>query len=351
MLFMFIVSTYAYNRIMKKQTVDVEQLIGFVMNKPKEGEMAKVLQSCIITASDPRFYMYINQIDNSFLTPAGISGDLTTNFFIVMHPDAKADIYTDYDSVHIEMSLKDTTKTIKKGSLVYAQDVGSIRQYKVDGIDFNEHDSIVCVIKLGWRYGLLFDFTRKASETNIWHKLGSLYNDLHTDRLIENIRYKLAESGKPHIITEGKTDWKHIEAARIKLSPDLQLSYPSSEDTLGDTGLLKMCDNLSKFGPRNGNKIIAIFDRDNPRIMEKLGEKGDLSTYQYWGNNIYSIVLPIPNFREDYKNISIEMLYSEGDLATKDIDGRRLYFDNELRKEIMPDKTICADSTPRINRV
>jgi hypothetical protein len=195
-------------------------------------------------------------------------------------------------------------------------------------------------MKLGWSYGLLFDFTRKTSETDIWHRLGKLYNDLHTDRLIENIKYKLIESEKPHIITEGKTDWKHIESARTKMSPDLLLSYPSSEDTLGDVGLLKMCDNLSKFGARGKNKTIAIFDRDNPDILKKLKNKGDIDTYQYWGNNIYSIVLPVPVFRKQYKNISIEMLYKEVDLSKKDAAGKRLYFDNELKKEIMPDRTV-----------
>jgi RNA-directed DNA polymerase len=67
-----------------------------------------------------------------------------------------------------------------------------------------------------------------------------------------------------------------------------------------------------------------------------LGTRGDLDSFQAWGNNVYSLVLPLPSHRHDYKNVSIEMLYTDTDLATTTSDGKRLYFDNELKIEVVP---------------
>jgi hypothetical protein len=50
--------------------------------------------------------------------------------------------------------------------------------------------------------------------------------------------------------------------------------------------------------------------------------------------------LPIPNYRHQYENVSIEMLYRDEDLTKTDSRGRRLYFNNELEKRIAPDNSI-----------
>ncbi|HEY8999289.1 MAG TPA: hypothetical protein VIM53_03140 [Candidatus Saccharimonadales bacterium] len=327
---------------MKKTTIqNVQNLVGFLANGPKAGEEALILQRAPIHADDPHFYMYMNQIEGHFLVPADINGDAKTHLFILFHNDGMADIYTDYSQVHIEMKPK---RDIAKGSPVYVSDIDDVRRYEIEGVELRPDDAVISVMKVGWKYGLFFDFTRSTNPDEVWLQLGKLYNSLHVDRIIENIQNNLRESEKPHLITEGKTDWKHIEAARRKLAPELTFGYPASEDTLGDEGLLKMCDQLSKFGPPNENKVIAIFDRDNPRILKELEKKGDIDSYQSWGNNVYSLAIPKPKAREKYSNLSIEMLYSDDDVATKDINGKRLFFDNEIKTEVIqkqPARTVA----------
>lgn len=331
---------------MKKVTIsEVQNLVGFLANGPKKGEDALILQRAKIHADDPYFYMYINQIEGHFLVPAKIDGDAKTHLFILFHADGTADIYTDYSQVRIEMKPK---RDLPKGSPVYVSDIDDVRRYEIEGVEFRPDDAVICVMKVGWKYGLFFDFTRSTNQDEVWLQLGQLYNSLHVDRIIENIQNALREAEKPHFITEGKTDWKHLEAARRELAPELTFSYPASEDTLGDVGLLKMCEQLSKFGPPNKNKIIAIFDRDNASTLEELAKHGDTDSYQSWGNNVFSLAIPIPKTRKDYRHPSIELLYSDADLIRTDENGKRLFFDNEVKKEIAPGNAIKFLAIPPV---
>lgn len=332
---------------MKKFTISgLENLAGFIKNGAKEGERVTILQRAKVDSSELQFYMYINQLENLFLQPAQINGDTITHFFVLFHSDKTADVYTGYSRIRIEMNV---TRKVAKGELVYINDISDVKRYEIEDIeatDFRTDDAVVCVMKVGWRYGLFFDFTRTTNAEEVWLQLGELYNSLHINRIIENIQNALREQGKPHFITEGKTDWKHLEAARRMLAPELAFGYPASEDTLGDGDLLKMCGHLSKFGPRHKNKIIAIFDRDNPTVLQTLKKLGDINGYQAWGNNVYSLALPVPRHRAKYEHISIELLYSDKDLARRNKDGKRLFFDNELKTEIVQKRVFRILSTP-----
>lgn len=137
------------------------------------------------------------------------------------------------------------------------------------------------VMKVGWKCGLYFDMTCNTSEEEVWRHLGLLHDSLHDDRIVQNIQKQLRESEQPHVLTEGKTDRRHIEAARRKLGIDILLGYPTTDESLGDTKLLQICEGLAKFGPPNRNKLIAIFDRDNRQVMQRLKERGPLDGYQF----------------------------------------------------------------------
>jgi hypothetical protein len=275
--------------------------------------------------------MFINQIEEAFLVPSGLSGDSITKFFIVLHSDNTADVYTNYNVI-VEGRVN---RDVRAGEHIYVHDITDIEGYRME-ISIEPDDAIICVMKVGWKYGLYFDMTRTTSEEEVWRQLGLLYGSLHVDRIVQNIQKQIQESEQPHIITEGKSDWQHIEAARRKLGIDLSLGYPTTDETLGDTALLQVCQRLAKFGPPNRNKVIAIFDRDNPQVRRILKEKGPLDSYQAWGNNVYSLVLPRPRHRDGYKNISVEMLYTDHDVATTTVDGKRLFFNNELKTEVIP---------------
>jgi hypothetical protein len=84
---------------MRKTTITVPPFVGFAAESVKAGEPIRVLHSYTCSTDDPRFYMFLNQIDESFLVPAGIDGDTVTKFLVVQHADNSADVYTDYSVI------------------------------------------------------------------------------------------------------------------------------------------------------------------------------------------------------------------------------------------------------------
>lgn len=165
---------------------------------------------------------------------------------------------------------------------------------------------------------------------------------------IQELARTIPTEGKPLIITEGSTDWKHIKTAFAVLSKDSQyndlftdlefefLEYePKNSGTdglkleMGDVALCSLCENAAKLP--HTRKYIFVADCDVKATNDKLGNKG--KEYKYWGNNTYSLILPIPQNRQNTPGICIEHYYSDTEIKTEvDFGGvkRRLYIGNEF---------------------
>ncbi|KRE20232.1 hypothetical protein ASE42_10180 [Bacillus sp. Root920] len=128
---------------------------------------------------------------------------------------------------------------------------------------------------------------------------------------ILNVRLdELTNPNKNIIITEGQTDWKHLRYALKKLN---------------ENGMFESLD-IEFFEPDKCK--IFIFDRDADDINSEFGDAEVL----YHGNNVYSMLLPVPEHRKDTPNISIEHYYFDKDLFREDSNGRRLYMVKEFDK-------------------
>lgn len=165
---------------------------------------------------------------------------------------------------------------------------------------------------------------------------------------IQELARTIPTEGKPLIITEGSTDWKHMKTAFSALSKDSQyddifnglefefLEYePKNSGTdglkleMGDVALCSLCENAAKLP--HTRKYIFVADCDVKTTNDKLGNKG--KEYKYWGNNTYSLILPIPQNRQNTPGICIEHYYSDTEIKTEvDFGGvkRRLYIGNEF---------------------
>lgn len=165
--------------------------------------------------------------------------------------------------------------------------------------------------------------------------INELYKDVYNMMIDENNRFaemynnlstQIQRSTKPLIITEGKTDIKHLKKAKEKLNIlDCDVEFYEITEDWGDSKLRSLLEQLSKV--KRNRKIIGIFDRDVKSIITDI-EKGNQSCKNY-GNNVYAFCIPIPNGRENYTNISIEFYYADKEIK-KEKDGRSLYFDNEI---------------------
>lgn len=132
---------------------------------------------------------------------------------------------------------------------------------------------------------------------------------------------------KTIILTEGKTDYKHLQNAMERLNiTDLDIEFFEIPDTWGDSKLETLLENL-KLIPRE-NKVIGIFDRDKDSILKKYNLYNE--EFIELENNIYAFAIPI--VRDYGDKISIEHYYKRDDLKKKDEMGRRLFLGEEFSK-------------------
>lgn len=176
-----------------------------------------------------------------------------------------------------------------------------------------------------------------------------------TERYRKEIKKAIDKSNteKPLIVTEGATDWRHIKAAFQALKEDeeyawlneldfdfLEYSPVKDEDIdeaettirikMSADELKAMASDYCKIPQKR--RMIFVADRDVSNIVKQFdGEKG----YKSWGNNVYTMVLPVPEHRKETPDICIEFLYHDEDIVKRvNINGlqRRVFLGNEFDK-------------------
>lgn len=148
--------------------------------------------------------------------------------------------------------------------------------------------------------------------------------------LYDNLIVQIKDSTKPLVITEGKTDIKHIKNAIKRLGiEDVDVEfYEIADQKWGDTELKKLLEQLAKLD--NKRKIIAVFDRDNPNMVDFTTD----ATLPYKvlrpGSNVYVFRIPLVNEAEYGQEISIEHYYHKKDLKKEGPKHRRIFLGEEF---------------------
>lgn len=165
-----------------------------------------------------------------------------------------------------------------------------------------------------------------------------LYKEVYEMMINENQRFydnykklqtELTELNKPIVITEGKTDIVHILKAKEKLRITTDFNTIQTDNQPdGDSDLQKLLEQLSKV--KQNNKIIAIFDRDISKTVQKMDDNG--VGYKSYGNNVFGFCISAPQSRKDkgQDEISIEYLYSDEEIHTPLSNGCKLFFGDEF---------------------
>lgn len=173
----------------------------------------------------------------------------------------------------------------------------------------------------------------------------ALYKEVYEMMIGENNRFaekykeleeKIKSGTKPLIITEGKTDIKHILKAKDMLNiTDVDVDCIATEcQPDGDTNLMELLEQLSKVC--RPNKVIGIFDRDNKdKIVNKIETAG--TPFKNYGNGVFAFCIQPPQSRIERRQtaISIEYLYSDDEIKTPLGNGCRLFFGTEFAKSSM----------------
>lgn len=176
-----------------------------------------------------------------------------------------------------------------------------------------------------------------------------LFMDLYISKFVPDFEVRgllqeIVDSEENLVITEGKTDWKHLKAAlkrfkRDKLYNDLDFQFLEYETGLeeknenlgdkklqGNSTLKTVCIYNALF--KNNKKKIFIFDSDQTDIVKEFSDK---KGYKYLGNNVYAIVIPDPSNKSSINRFEIENYYDDKDIKTEDIDGKRLFLSKEFK--------------------
>ena len=165
-----------------------------------------------------------------------------------------------------------------------------------------------------------------AEDFSEFEKEYEYFSETETHRKeIEEVIRKI--QGKPLIITEGKTDWKHIKHALAIFKSkteftDLDIHFLEYEDDkFNDSRLEILLKHLAKVPQQN--KIVGIFDNDTPIGQNYLKP-------QCFGNNVYACSL-VDTQGYPKGIVSIELLYSRQEVTTTfDANGKRLYLSDEF---------------------
>ncbi|MEB2492877.1 hypothetical protein SOP93_17065 [Peribacillus frigoritolerans] len=164
-----------------------------------------------------------------------------------------------------------------------------------------------------------------------------IIDDVTVSLLSENLKdnfnkveNKLKTITKTLIITEGKTDWKHLGSAldtfheQDKFNElDIEFLRYNNEFNMSESELDSLLKQFSKIP--SPKKIIGIFDRD-----AKIGKKYSEEEYKVLGNNVFGFSIPVPEHRTYHEGICIEFLYKDDDLQRVDSNGRKIFLSSEF---------------------
>jgi Predicted ATP-binding protein involved in virulence len=157
----------------------------------------------------------------------------------------------------------------------------------------------------------------------------------------EQLKERIGALTKPLVITEGKTDWKHLKSALVKLQaqgkyvdiPEFDFLEFEDEIEMGSGNLKTYC--LQRAKVANEKKIICIFDRDEANYVKEMNPPATepLSAFRKHANNVYSFCIPKPSHRASHQYITIEHYYTDSELMTKDSNERRIYLSSEFSEK------------------
>ncbi|GEM_PF-2784194 len=303
---------------------DGEKITGFAPNhvKPDDKEI-KLIVSDICTSDDDKFHIYMKSFVN-FLRVDYINN--ISSFLLIIHEDNVVDLYLNKD-IPINTFIELNKKPLQE-KFVQIKDVNKIVKISFEHISFAMTDSVVFCTQLAWKFILFFDLRREFDLEYFYSEITKVYNEILLPFFKDDLDTFIKNTQIPIVITEGKTDVIHLKKAAEKLKFNAKINYHAVEKEIGDSRLINYLKNYDLIN--TNQPIICMFDRDNPIIIKE--HEG--YEFKKWAKNIYSFCIPVPEHRREYANISIEFYYSDLELATI-FDGKRLLWDNEIRKEII----------------
>lgn len=281
----------------------IEHIDGFLHSVSSNGQ-CNVTVTEGLTSDELKFYRYIEQISSVYFNSAKLKASVNNihSFLILIHSNRSTDIYINDFIVETQVRLKRNLESLEPGTLIMKSDIADIYELSFPNIDIRDSDSIICCLKVGWKFLLYFDFLyqdRKANITIRQKTLAKLYRYLSFDEVFRTLE---SEDYFKGMISIGWFPFVEILSKDYK---ELTVNY-QNEESVSD------------------NKVKALLDRFDKSRIKRMTDK-------WWKHPLFQekqelIQAGIDAFlggtKSDYINC-IKTLYSE-------IEGimRLLYFDD-----------------------
>ncbi|HLD27092.1 MAG TPA: hypothetical protein VJB63_04005 [Patescibacteria group bacterium] len=250
---------------MKFHFYNVQDLSGFAAENAKGGEPVKILTRALLTSDNLEFYQYSESFSNIFFNKSRIQVDGVYQFLVIIHQDLSADLYVNDFGVLVEIRAK---RDIKAG-YVYQGDIADIRKVKFQDIEIVDTDKVIYCFKVGWRFGLFFDFTSRSQPVGTAQPIATEKLDIEKMELsIGDLRRYLSFY---HVYKVLESETQFVEMMKDGWFPFVEIL----------AGVYKKLSEAyqSKFDFEN--KIKAIVDSFNDERIKKITEK-------WWKNQIFS---------------------------------------------------------------
>ena len=156
---------------------------------------------------------------------------------------------------------------------------------------------------------------------------------------LRNLMPRPLNGFKFRVLTEGKTDLLHLDAACKWFQSqgeftDLRPRFANFHGEVGDVELMKTLERIAKSDIPE--LAIGIFDCDNEKFMKQEGLTP--GCFRQLGSSVYALCLAAPPTHTEGL-FCIELLYDPKELVSITQDGRRIF----LPQEFDPDSGISLD--------
>ena len=240
----------------------VEHIVGFLHSVLPNGQ-CEVGVSDELTSDNPKFYRYMEQISNIYFGSTEFLANVNNihSFLVLIHSDLSADIYINNFVVETQVQLKRSSGNLEPGMLIMKGDIADIYGLSFPDIEIQDSDSIICCLKVGWKFLLYFDFLTQDRRTDINTRqsiLGKLYRYLSFEEV-----YRTLESATyfKKMVTDG---WFPFVDILGKDYQELTISYQNGESA-SESEVKALLDKFDEL------RLEAITDRwwKHPLFEEK----------------------------------------------------------------------------------
>ena len=285
---------------------NVIDITGFsVCNVPKD-HYFWALSSSRLTSDQPLFYKYIEEISKLYLHPTDykIGVNSICSFLILIHWNLSADIYLNNFPIEIKCRSK---RTLQENELISKNDIADIVELRFPGIDIQESDKVICCLKVGWKFGLYFNFVRNPNL--VQKEIGSSESE-EVELEVSNIAQMQTQLGQLYRYLAFQYVYQSLESEPIFQKMVADGWFPFAEILGNEYKTLFESYQNDKF--TYDNQVNMLLESFNETRLQKIAGK-------WWENPIFlekqeliqaGIDAFLGGTKSDYINC-IKTLYSE----------------------------------------